>query len=88
MSRASPTAPTEHRIATASNDKTIRIWDADTGQPIGAPLRGHEDVVNGVAYSPDGHRIATASNDKTIRIWDAHTGQPIGAPLRGDVERS
>ena len=78
-------SPDGHRIASASTsaDNTVRIWDADTGQPVGQPLRGHDKHVNKVAYSPDGHRIATASDDKTVRIWDADTGQPIGAPLRG-----
>ena len=78
-------SPDGRRIAVASQeaDNLVQIFDADTGQPAGPPLRGHEKHVQSIAYSPDGDRIATASNDKTIRIWDAHTGQPIGAPLRG-----
>ena len=35
-------SPDGKRIVTASSDKTARIWDAATGQPIGEPLRGHE----------------------------------------------
>ncbi|EJD02341.1 WD40 repeat-like protein [Fomitiporia mediterranea MF3/22] len=71
------------RIVSGSHDSTIRIWDAETGAPIGEPLRGHEDSVSSVGYSPDGHRIVSGSDDKTIRIWDAITGAPIGEPLRG-----
>ena len=37
------------------------MWDADTGQPIGAPLTGHTDQVQSVAFSPDGRRIHTAT---------------------------
>jgi WD40 repeat protein len=58
-------------IATASVDYTTRIWDAASAKEI-AFLRGHEDWVNSVAFSPDGSRIVTASADSTARIWDAH----------------
>jgi hypothetical protein len=76
-------SPDGTRIVSASSDKTARLWDAETGQPIGKPLRGHEDVGENAAFSPDGKRIVTASADKTARLWDAITGQPIGKPLRG-----
>ena len=61
----------------------MRLWDADTGQPVGQPLTGHTDCVSSVAFSPDGQRIVSGSADKTVRLWDADTGQPIGAPLTG-----
>ena len=65
----------------------MRLWDADTGQPIGQPLTGHTDEVRSVAFSPDGHRIVSGSRDKTVRLWDADTGQPIGQPLTGHTGR-
>ncbi|MGH3969895.1 MAG: toll/interleukin-1 receptor domain-containing protein, partial [Mycobacterium sp.] len=76
-------SPDGHRLATAGRDHTVRLWDADTGQPIGAPLTGHTDAVNSVAFSLDGHRLASGGEDKTVRLWDADTGLPIGAPLTG-----
>jgi WD40 repeat protein len=64
-------SPDGHRLASASWDNTIRVWNADTGQPLGAPLTGHTDVVWSVAFSPDGHRLASASGDQTVRLWTA-----------------
>jgi roadblock/LC7 domain-containing protein len=68
-------------IATASDDKTARLWSSATGQPLGPPLQ-HQDAVIAVAFSRDGKTIATASKDKTARLWSAATGQPLGPPLQ------
>jgi hypothetical protein len=73
-------SPDGTRVATGSLDNTARVWDAATGQPIGAPLQ-HQDVVMAVVWSPDGTRVATGSVDDTARVWDARTGQAIGPPL-------
>ncbi|MGH3755587.1 MAG: WD40 repeat domain-containing protein [Pseudonocardiaceae bacterium] len=76
-------SPDGQKIATAGYDKTVRVWDAATGQQIGQPLTGHIDQIRGVAFSPDGQKIATAGYDETVRVWDAATGQQIGQPLSG-----
>ncbi len=76
-------SPDGRRIVSGSYDRTLRLWDAATGQPIEAPLTGHTDVVRSVAFSPDGRRIVSGSNDRTVRLWDAATGRPIGQPLIG-----
>jgi WD40 repeat protein len=62
-------------LASASEDATVRIWDAATGAPTGV-LEGHTDRVNQVAFAPDGTRVASASDDGTVRIWDATSGAP------------
>jgi len=67
-------SPDGQRIASGSQDNTIKIWDATTGQEE-KTLAGHSDWVWGVAFSPDGRRIVSGSNDKTMKIWDATTGQ-------------
>ena len=74
-------------MASGSRDKSIRLWDAATGKPLGEPLRGHEEQVFSVAFSPDGKTLASGSADKSIRLWDAATGKPLGEPLRGHEEQ-
>jgi WD40 repeat protein len=64
------------RIVTASQDKTAKVWDAETGRNL-VTLRGHTDWVWAVAYSPDGARIATGGPDRSVRIWDATSGRPL-----------
>ena len=60
----------DKRIASGSRDKTVKIWDAYTGNNI-KTLTGHIYSVKSVCYSSDGQRIASGSEDKTIKIWDA-----------------
>ena len=64
---------------------TVRVWDAVTGDPAGAPLTGHEGSVNAVAIGRAGDRdiIVSGSADSTVRVWDAVTGDPAGTPLAG-----
>jgi WD40 repeat protein len=69
------------RIVTPSADGTVRLWDAQTGKPIGEPFAGHGVVMSAV-FSPDGKRIVTAGFDGT-RLWNAETGKQIGEPLKG-----
>ncbi|KAG8687238.1 POC1 centriolar protein A [Ceratobasidium sp. 394] len=76
-------SPSGAHIASGSDDQTIRIWNAHTGQPVGHPFEGHKDLVHSVAYSPSGAYIVSGSSDNTLRIWDAQTGLPIGQPLEG-----
>ncbi|KIO04624.1 hypothetical protein M404DRAFT_544679 [Pisolithus tinctorius Marx 270] len=76
-------SPDGKRIASGSNDKTVRIWDAESGGQIGGPLQGHAGGVQSVGFSPDGKKIVSGSHDKTVRIWDAEKGVQIGEPLQG-----
>jgi len=63
-------------VVTASADRTARVWDARTGQPVTPPL-AHDGEVVMAQFSPDGLRVVTASEDFSARVWDARTGQPV-----------
>ncbi len=69
-------SPDGKRIASASDDGTVQIWDAHTGSGI-FTYKGHSSDPNnpgpvyGVAWSPDGRFIASASADKTVQVWYA-----------------
>ena len=69
-------SPDGRLLATASVDKTARVWDPATGRHLRS-LAGHTGTVLWVAFSPDGRLLATASFDNTARVWDPATGEHL-----------
>jgi WD40 repeat protein/serine/threonine protein kinase len=69
-------SPDGTRIASASLDGTVMVWNGNSGkEPL--VLAGHTEGVTGVAFSHDGRRIATSSFDQTVKIWDAASGHEL-----------
>jgi WD40 repeat protein len=68
-------------VLTGSHDRTARVWNAATGEPLTPPLQ-HRAQVFAVAFSPDGRYVATGTSDATARVWEAATGLPLTLPLK------
>jgi WD40 repeat protein len=69
-------SPDGSRIVSGGDDRTVKVWDATSGQHV-LDLEGHTQRVTSVAVSPDGGRVASGSEDKTVKVWDAATGQAL-----------
>jgi WD40 repeat protein len=61
------------KLASASFDKTVKVWDASSGACL-QTLKGHSDYVISVAFSHDSSKLASASRDSTVKVWDASSG--------------
>lgn len=69
-------SPDSKRIASASGDRTVQVWDAADGSHV-LTYRGHTDDVATVAWSPDGQLIASGGLDNTVQVWNAVTGARV-----------
>lgn len=71
------------RLVTASSDHTARVWDSETGEEFGSPLR-QEAPLSAVVFSPRGTMIATGANDGRVRLWKTSSRKQIGDDIVHD----
>ncbi len=69
-------SPDGKKIASASTDKTVQIWNATSKNPI-LIYRNHSKPVSALAWSPDGSRIVSGSWDTTVQVWHVQTGRKL-----------
>ncbi|TFK59731.1 WD40 repeat-like protein, partial [Pluteus cervinus] len=73
-------------VVSGSRDKTVRIWNVETGLQKGTEFTGHPDWVTSVAFSSDSKYVVSGSDDKTVRIWDMEAGQEIDTEPQGHFQ--
>lgn len=69
-------SPDGTRLASASHDMTVRVWDVPAQAEM-VTLNGHTDLVVAVTWSPAGEVIASGSYDGTIRVWNPAAGEAL-----------
>jgi len=69
-------SPDGRRLASASWDKTIKLWEVSSGE-IWQTWQGHQDLVLSIAFSPNGLLLASGSADNQIKLWEVSTGKEL-----------
>ena len=76
-------SPNGQLVATAAGNRTVMIWQADSGQALWGPLEGHVDDIYALGFSADSKMVVSGSDDKNVWIWSAETGRSMCGPMEG-----
>ncbi|HEX7841792.1 MAG TPA: WD40 repeat domain-containing protein [Kofleriaceae bacterium] len=69
-------SPNGRCVVSASSDKTLKVWDLESGRAL-VTLEGHASAVTACAVAPDGRRVISASEDRTLKVWDLESERAI-----------
>jgi WD40 repeat protein len=69
-------APDSRRVVSGSYDKTLRVWDLESGQTL-RTRQGHTKSVTAVALTPDGLCGVSCSGERNLRVWDLESSEPL-----------
>jgi WD40 repeat protein/energy-coupling factor transporter ATP-binding protein EcfA2 len=70
-------SPDSRWLASASVDRTVRLWNVADPTVKPRVLRGHEEAISAVAFSRDGRHLASASRDGVVRLWDLTAAETV-----------
>src|SRR5580698_2077837 len=76
-------SPDGQLVATAAGNRTIVIWNAESGKISCGPFEGHADYLRGLGFSPDSTMVVSGSDDQKVSIWSVETGKCIHGPMEG-----
>jgi WD40 repeat protein len=78
-------SPDSNYVATASRDKSAKLWEVNSGREVRSFL-GHEASVISLDFSRDGKYLVTGGNDHTVKVWDVKTGKQLLSIVLDDTE--
>lgn len=70
-------------VATVAGNRTIVIWNTESGKISCKPIEGNAGYIRGLGFSPDNTMLVSGSDDQKVSIWSVETGQSIHEPMEG-----
>lgn len=74
-------SPDGQLVATAAGNRTIVIWEAESGKISCGPIEAHAGYIRGLGFSPDSTMVVSGSDDQKVSIWSVETGQSMHGPM-------
>ena len=76
-------SPDGQLVATATEDQTIIIWEAESGKILCGPIEGHTDDIRSLGFSLDSTMVVSGSDDQKVGIWSVKNEKKVRGPMEG-----